>query len=204
MRAVLSTLLDSGHAVGAAAPNAAVQPPLSASDRLILSRERLRQAALDASNPISAAANQPADGSAMVWWDSLKSLPGASVVIEAVSSWWAQHPLRVASMLAADAAKTVVEPMAQRHPLGLIAGALVLGGLFAWSRPWRWILRPALFAGLLPQLVYKALTHVPVQSWMVVLASMAQEKRAMTTASALPVATVVARRSFRARNSDVI
>lgn len=150
---------------------------LTASDRLTLSRERLRQAMRDISAPPHQA-TQPGDGrSATAWLDSLKSTPGASVVIEAVSSWWAQHPLHIAGTVVIDAAKAVLQPMAQRNPLGLVLGALLLGGLLAWSRPWRWILRPALFAGLLPQIVAKAIAHVPPQSWMTVWASLAQERR---------------------------
>lgn len=143
------------------------------SDRLALSRERLRQAMRDISAPLGDATNQRTGGLTGAWLDGLKSIPGASVVIDAVSSWWAQHPLRIASMLAADAVKAV----AQRHPLGLVLGALLLGGLLGWSRPWRRILTPALFAGLLPQLLSKAMSHVPTQSWMAVLTSLAQQQR---------------------------
>ncbi len=134
---------------------------LTASDRLALSRERLRQAMRDSSEPLAEASNQRAGESAAAWLDSLKSIPGAS---EAVSSWWTQHPLRIATMVAAGAAKAVVQPMAKRDPLGVVLGALLLGGLLAWSRPWRWLLKPALFAALLPQLFYKVLADVPVQS----------------------------------------
>lgn len=148
----------------------------SAADRLALSRECLRQAMHDASAPRGSATKQRAAGAGLDWLQSLKSIPGSSVVIEAVRSWWAQHPLRVAGMVAADAASAVVRPVAQRNPLGLVLGALVLGGVLAWSRPWRWIITPALFAGLLPQLVSKAMALVPPRSWMAVLGSLVQEQ----------------------------
>lgn len=118
-------------------------------DRLALSRERLRLAMRDAP-PHARATEGRATGGGADWLAALKSSPGGSVVIEAVGRWWAQHPLRLFGMVAADAANALVKTAAQRQPLGLVLAALVLGGAFAWSRPWRWILTPALFAGLLP------------------------------------------------------
>lgn len=147
---------------------------LTASDRLALSRQRLRQAMLDIATP----ASTPRHGvSALAWLDSLKDIPGAHVVIEAVSTWWAQHPLRVAAVVAGNGVNAVVRPMAQRHPAGLILGALIFGAMFAWSRPWRWILTPALFAGLLPQLFSKALANVPAGSWMSLLSTLTPDRQ---------------------------
>ena len=79
-----------------------------------------------------------------------------------------------ASLLVADVAKGIVQPMAQRHPLRLLAGAVLLGGLLAWSRPWRWVLTPALFAGLLPQLIAKVMGQMPPEAWLGLLAVLAQ------------------------------
>jgi hypothetical protein len=147
------------------------------STRLALSRDRLRQAMRGIAAVPDEATGERAGGSAPVWLDNLKSIPGAGVVVEALRSWWAQHPLRMVSMVAADAAKTVVQPIALRNPLGLVAAALLLGGLLAWSRPWRWILKPALFAGMLPHLISKAMAHVPPRSWMAVWTALAKEQR---------------------------
>lgn len=149
--------------------------PLSPADRLVLSRERLRQAMRAALAP-RAGATQHRAGTGLHWLQELKAVPGISVVVEAVRSWWTQHPLRVTSMVAAEATSALVRPVAQRHPLALVLGALVLGGMLAWSRPWRWILTPALFAGLLPQLFSKAMALVPPRSWMAVLGSLLQEQ----------------------------
>jgi hypothetical protein len=80
--------------------------------------------------------------------------------------------------LAADAAKTVVQPVAQRNPLGLMFGAFLVGGLLAWSRPWRRILTPALLVGLLPQLLSRIASNMPAQSWLAALTSLAQSLRA--------------------------
>ena len=149
---------------------------LTASDRLALSRERLRQAMRDIVAPPDRAAKQRAGGSAVAWLDGLKSIPGANVVAEAVNSWWAQHPLRIAGMLAADVVKAVIQPVARRNPLGLVLGAAVLGGLLVWIRPWCWIPKPVLFAGLLQQLLTRAAAHVDPISWMAVLTSLVQQQ----------------------------
>jgi len=150
---------------------------MTPSERLTLSRERLRLALRDMSTPPSGASGAHATGVGIAWLDGLKSIPAANVVIEAVCSWWAQHPWRIGSVLASETVKAVVQPMAQRHPLGLVAGALLLGGVLAWTRPWRLILTPALLAGLLPQLLSKAVAQIPAQSWMAVLTELLKQPR---------------------------
>lgn len=123
-------------------------PEPSAAERLTLTRERLRQALQGAGS------DKPnADPPGVSWLDSLAAIPGAGALVAAAARWWAQHRLRSAGQAVSDAATAVVHPLAQRHPLGLVLGALMLGGLLAWGRPWRWFLTPALFAGLLPRLM---------------------------------------------------
>lgn len=149
--------------------------PLTPAERLTLSRERLRLALRDISMPPGRASSARASGAGLAWLDGLKSIPAAGIVIEAVRSWWAQHPWRIGSLLAGEAAKTLVQPMAQRHPLGLVVGALLVGGVLAWVRPWRLILTSSLFAGLLPQLLSKAVAQIPTQSWMAVLTELLKQ-----------------------------
>jgi hypothetical protein len=161
----------------------------SASERLAASRERLRldmQAALHPSSnarPEGGAAHQAQLGSAgsrhgmaSAW----QAIPGATVLGEALGAWWQQHPAHKASTAAADAAKVALVPVAQKHPWALVGGALVLGALFAWSKPWRWAMKPALksalFAGLLPQLWSKTLPYLsslPLQAWLTALGAAA-------------------------------
>lgn len=124
--------------------------------RLVLSRERLRQALRDKKDP-PGLARKPRFGGA--WMAGLKSIPGAGVVIDAMHRWWTQHPLRMAAMAAADAAKIMVQPLAQRHPLGLVFGVFLLGGLLARSHPWRTLATPALLVGLLPQILSKVMSR---------------------------------------------
>ncbi len=153
---------------------------VSATDRLQMSRESLReamradaQAKTDRDRP-----NQTKFWSS--WVDSLKKTPGVSLLLDAAGAWWAQHPARTASLLASEAAKAWVQPLAKRNPVGLVLGAAAFGALFAWSRPWRWIMTPALFAGLLPQIASKVIAQVPPKNWMSIIAAMAAESGAET------------------------
>ncbi len=135
--------------------SAVLQTPTA---RLARSREQLRQALSGSSTAATDGEDRHAGSTTTTWLDTLQAIPGASVVVEAVGNWWAKHPLRVTVTVAATAATAVVKPIAQRHPLGLVSGAFVLGGLFALSRPWRWrwAVQPALFAGLAQHLLLAA------------------------------------------------
>lgn len=144
--------------------------------RLAHSRERLREALREAAVTRRGASAARAASPAGAWLDSLKSIPGAGVIIETLSSCWARHPLRIAGGVAEDAANAALRPYAQRHPLALVAGAMLVGALFVWARPWHGLLKPALFAGLLPQLFVRAMAQVPSRSWMAVLTSLVQEQ----------------------------
>jgi hypothetical protein len=126
-------------------------------ERLVQSRERLRLA-LNGSPPApdDAHAAQQAAHAAAPWWAKLAALPGAGIVIEAAQQWWARHPVRANVLLAFNATQAVVQPVAQRHPVVLVAAAFVVGGLLA-RHPLGRLLKPALFAGLLPQLLVASL-----------------------------------------------
>ena len=151
--------------------------------RLALSRDRLRREMLQRSAPKRLAA----DGNAVhpSLQDRLKSLPLVGVLFEGLASWWSNHPLNAVSAVALGAARSAVEPMAQRNPVALMVVALVLGGALVATRPWRWLLKPALFAGLVPQLVSKLAAQVPLESWMG-FASNLSKPRAAPPASAAP------------------
>lgn len=47
------------------------------------------------------------------------------------------------------------------HRWRVVGGALVLGGLLAWTRPWRWVRLPGVVAGVLPQLLWALLRAPP-------------------------------------------
>ena len=127
--------------------------------------------------PLPRAASDNSKRPAGAWFDELKANPVSAILIDAVTRWWGQHPLRLAVMVAAEASNAMVRPMARRNPLGLVLAALVAGGVLAWSRPWRWLLTPALLAGLVPQAFSRLMALVPPQSWMAVLTSLVQQQQ---------------------------
>lgn len=63
----------------------------------------------------------------------------------------------------------------QRNPLALVVGAVVLVGLVARMRSWRWVPKSVLFAGLLPKIVLQTVARLPPRLWMNVLASLIQK-----------------------------
>jgi len=117
-----------------------------------------------------------------------RALPGASFLMDTLEAWWQEHPLRTATLVAGGASRRVVRPIAERNPLGLILGAAGIGALLVLSKPWRWVLRPALFVGLLPQLISQAVRRMPTESWLDMLGGLTGS-RPQAAARAKPGAT---------------
>lgn len=169
----------------------AIEKHLDAAARLALTRERLRLAMappppeprVRRERTGGASTSVPFSQSAVVqtvrgWLRGLRALPAADVVEDAVTTWWAAHPLHTAGAMAADASKAYVQPYARRNPLAFVAGSAVVGALFFLTRPWRWALRPVLLAGLLPQIVSHALRRAPVGAWMNIATLFARQQAA--------------------------
>jgi len=153
----------------------------SAAERLEASRARLRSALMDIAHPppkpsLLHELGIGSFGSQIL--DKLKSLPGAALVIESIEHWWAEHPLHAAGSLAEQASRRYVEPIARKNPLAVVLGSAVFGALLIASRPWRWLLRPALFIGLVPQIAAHALKRMPLDSWLQMLSTLSGKRAA--------------------------
>ena len=113
----------------------------------------------------------------------LAGASGSGLVLGALGVWWAQHPWRVAAQVAAAALEAALAPTARRHPLGLVAGAFLAGGLLVWLKPWRALSTPALLGAVLPQILAQAAAQTPQRSWIdVLLAVLAQPQKPSDTA----------------------
>jgi len=155
----------------------------SAADRLTESRKRLRSAMMDIAHPPKRqfATGQGLSQMADHLLSRVKAVPGAALVIQSVESWWGQHPLRTAGMVAGEASRTLVSPIARRNPGLLLVGATLAGALFMLMKPWRWLLSPALFVGLVPQIASQAMKRMPKDYWLQIISSLAARSRSGST-----------------------
>jgi len=167
---------------------------VGAIERLSLSRERLREA-MTPKRRVRSSGLALTDGigayaSGLV--DRLRANPGTAVILDAIEEWWAKHPLRTAGVMAAEATSRLAAPVAERRPLTLVFGAVFVGALLALLRPWRWLLRPAVFAGLVPAILLRVMRELPVDTWLRAatgFARPAQNSGDTTSEPGTPVAT---------------
>jgi len=159
--------------------------PPSAAERLEASRARLRTALMKIAHPppkpsLLGDLGIGSFGSQIL--ERLKSLPGAALVLESIQHWWAEHPLHAAGAIAEEASRRYVAPIARKNPSAVVIASVIFGALFVASKPWRWLLRPALFVGLVPQIAAHALKRMPLDSWLQMLSAVSGKR----TASAQP------------------
>lgn len=175
----MSAASQDGTGIGAGTSKAV----MLAADRLSLSRLQLQQVLMPpphASTHASkqARANRAASTSPTFprWLERLLAAPAASVLLVNLQSWWTRHPMRLALMVATDTAESVIQPVAQKHPVRLVLGAAAAGALLVLSRPWRWlpraVLTPALLASLLPALIKPTASPLSGRAWMGMLAAL--------------------------------
>jgi hypothetical protein len=149
---------------GSAMPGRGSSAVMLAVDRVMLSRRRLQQALMPAAHASGSRASS-ARPALLRWLDRLASTPATGILVGTLQSWWARHPMRLPLLLIADAAQTLIGPVAKKQPYMLVLGAAATGALLVLSRPWRWLpralltpalLTPARLASLLPTLVKQA------------------------------------------------
>lgn len=141
-----------------------------ANERLAQSRERLRQAMrLGALAPRGTGASTSLGASGREGTASASATLGLPVIVQVLLEGWSRHPLRTAITLGHCAAKAILQPMANKHPVALMLAALLVGASVAYLRPWRWVVKPGFRTGLLPHLAYKTLSRIPLTMWWSVL-----------------------------------
>jgi hypothetical protein len=167
---------------------------VGAIERLALSRERLRDAMMPrrrarASGPtLTEGVGAYANG----LLDRLRANPGTAVILDAIEEWWAKHPLHTAGVMAAEATTRLAAPVAERRPLTLVFGAVFVGAVLALLRPWRLLLRPAIFAGLVPAIMLRVMRELPVDTWLRAATGFVRQprdERADMSSTGTPVAT---------------
>lgn len=140
-------------------------------ERLELSRARMRLALQGTDSARGAGTSgqgfgpstqQPAVG----WFGRLASMPVVRLLLDALAGRWRRHPWQASALLANDLARTVLQPVAQSHPWRLVAVSAAVGGSLIYTRAWRWLPRPALLLGLVPQLLAQALKSPDVRGWL--------------------------------------
>jgi hypothetical protein len=95
---------------------------------------------------------------------TLTALPLLGPLIDSAMTWWAEHPLHAVVDLFSRPNPSADEPLTQRHPWAMLLGAAAVGALLMWTRPWRFaLLRRAVYAGLLPQMVTTLLSRVSTE-----------------------------------------
>jgi hypothetical protein len=132
-----------------------------ASQRLVQSRAGLRRALRDQTHASDSNRGSLGQNDVLALLTGMRDMPGADVIVQALKTWWMQHPLRAASAIAWDSAKAALQPVVKRHPVALMAAAVAVGGVLAMTRPWRWVFKPALFAAVLPQILSSILAAQP-------------------------------------------
>jgi hypothetical protein len=139
-------------------------------ERLQQSRERIAQWMIQADGGrmarrrAAAAAGVSGSDSGWAWLGSLRNNRVVALVLDAISSWWVNHPMHPVADLAEGIARDAVAPLARRHPRAMVAGAFVIGALLVWAKPWRRLIKPALFTGILAQVASHVIAQVPIDS----------------------------------------
>jgi len=132
---------------------------LTASERLTQSRERMSYWLTD--DDREARANGHVNAGER---DAEQPTSVGGIVREVIGDWWAEHPLHASATLAFKASRTAIVPLVRQHPVAVLGSAAVVGAVIIWARPWRWLLRPALVAGVASQLAARTIARMATAS----------------------------------------
>jgi hypothetical protein len=132
-------------------------------DRLDNSRARIREWM----NATSEKREDPAGSthlSGSSWLDVLGEIPVVGSIVLSILAALRDSPLPAAARLVEHAGNEALRSTAERHPLALVGVAMASGALLWWAKPWRTVLRSALFAGMVSQLGSRLIAQVPFAS----------------------------------------
>ncbi len=131
---------------------------VSARERLAQSRQRMSFWLSDEQRDSNSAATTDDPNGSPRPHDAVKN-PVAAIAIDVMTEWWSQHPLHASASLAGAAARGAIVPLVRRHPAAVLGVAALAGAVVVRSRAWRWLLRPALVAGVASQIASRLLAR---------------------------------------------
>jgi hypothetical protein len=129
-------------------------------ERLATSRERLRQALLQAQSGEATGADTQG---LLGLLGHLQTGAGEGLGVAMLKAWWQKQPLHVVGLLALKSTQLLVQPVARRHPYALVFTAAAAGAAVMLLRPWRAMSRSAWLSSLLPQLLSEAVKRLAPQ-----------------------------------------
>ncbi|HEY6599094.1 MAG TPA: hypothetical protein VIZ30_07270 [Pseudomonadales bacterium] len=86
--------------------------------------------------------------------------PVAVILKDVIGEWWRRHPLSTSVNVTAEAARNALVPFAHRHPIAVLGIAAVAGAVLVRSRAWRWVVKPAVIAGLASQVFARVVSQL--------------------------------------------
>lgn len=159
-----TAMLDEQLAEMAAAERALMSP----AERLALSRARIRGFLTESDRGRRRRKATVGDASSLPGVDLLMSKlrehPMAAAVMDAVSNWWKSHPVHAFGVIAGSTLRDAAGPLVRRHPVAMVAAAVLAGAVLMRMRPWRLVLKSALFAGLASQVASRVIAAVPIDT----------------------------------------
>ena len=99
--------------------------------------------------------------------DGVLGHPVVETLRDTARHWWMTHPWRPAIIVGLEAVNQLAVPVARKHPLRLLGIAMLGGAILSRLKPWKWLLKsagPALAASMLPALISRLATRIPVST----------------------------------------
>lgn len=171
-------------------PAGAPLPVLSPAERLAASRARMRGFLVERTSAGKRRRATVGDAASLPGIDllmaKLNEHPMAAAVVDAVTNWWKSHPVHAFGVILGSAARDAAGPLVRRHPLATAAAAVVAGALLMRMRPWRLVIKSALFAGLASQVASRLVSAVPLDTVMASLMKFTGARRQAAPEAAPP------------------